>query len=204
MSQLEQFMAAIRSVESGGNYNALGPKHKTMGHARGAYQIMASNWEPWAREAGLAGADWRDPRAQDAVARHKFSQYYRQFGDWRLVAVAWFAGPGRAKKAMERGIESVGGLSDSLGTSVSGYVSKVMGRMGQGGSPDAMDRNIGVLDVNAPAGGEVVAEAEESNDEYRMTLAAVLDSMSASIATRPEKFADMYAGFSEPGDEEVV
>lgn len=135
--QIGQFMSALGALESGNNYGAVGPRHPTMGRALGRWQIMESNWHAWAREAGIAGADWRDPKAQDRVATYKFSQYYRQFGSWPLVAVAWFAGPGRAATAARQGIQAVGQLSDSLGTTVAGYVQKVMSSMGQTSAPSA-------------------------------------------------------------------
>jgi hypothetical protein len=58
-------------------------------------------------------------------------QYYRRFGDWRLVAVAWFAGPGRAATAQQRGLSSVGALMDSIGTSVRTYVEAISEHMGE-------------------------------------------------------------------------
>ena len=86
LEQLDAFMAAIRRMESGsfqGNYRVV----NSIG-ARGAYQILTGNWASWAAQAGLPGADWRDPRAQDAVARYKMVEYYRKYGSWELVAMA--------------------------------------------------------------------------------------------------------------------
>lgn len=129
---LDQFMAAIRQLESGGNYEAIGPyTGSTYGRARGAYQVMETIWPAWAKEAGIPGADWRNPDAQDRVARYKMRQYFERFGRWDLVAVAWFAGPGRAEQAARQGIQSVGELSDVIGTSVTQYVQKAMDLMGQ-------------------------------------------------------------------------
>lgn len=130
---LEAFMNAIGTLESGNNYGAIGPHTGSRyGRARGRYQIMETIWPAWAREAGIGGADWRDPAAQDRVAKYKMSQYYRQFGSWDLVAVAWFAGPGRAAQAKKQGLTSVGQIRDVLGTSVTGYVAKTMKLMGEG------------------------------------------------------------------------
>ena len=127
-TQIDSFMASIRTIESGGRYTVLGPQTR-YGRPRGAYQILDSNWAAWAKEAGIAGADWRDPRAQDRVARYKMLQYYRAYGSWDAVAVAWFAGPGRAKK-WAAGDYSVGQMKDVLGTSVAGYVKKMRDNMG--------------------------------------------------------------------------
>ena len=123
VDQIGQFMAAIRQLESSNNYGAIGPTHATYGRALGAYQIMEANWAPWSRAAGIPDADWEDPAAQDFVARFQMLRYYAMFGDWDLVAVAWFAGAGTATKAQRDGIDTVASLSDVLGTSVSRYIS---------------------------------------------------------------------------------
>ena len=131
MAGLEEFMYAIGKLESGGNYNAVGPNTgSTYGRARGKYQIMETIWPGWAKEAGIPGASWKDPEAQERVARYKMNQYFQRFGRWDLVAVAWFAGPGRAAEAQRKGIESVGGLKDVIGTSVTKYVQTIMKTMG--------------------------------------------------------------------------
>lgn len=149
--QVDDFMAAIRRLESGNNYLAQGPVQPNGNRALGAYQIMRSNWSAWSKEAGIAGADWRDPQAQDRVARYKMNQYYQRFGSWDLVAVAWFAGPGRAATALKEGsLASVGGLKDSLGTSVSAYVDKVMGFMPQPAEEDPEFARMKRLDPNQP------------------------------------------------------
>lgn len=128
MELLELFMAAIRRIESTDNYNAIGPHTGRYGRARGAYQIMDANWANWAREAGIPGANWRDPRAQDRVARYKMSQYYRTYKDWDLVAAAWFGGPGAANEMRRRGTS---GRRDMLGTSVPSYITKMRNAMQQ-------------------------------------------------------------------------
>lgn len=128
---LRTFMAAIRRLESGsfsGNYGALGPVTSTGDRARGAYQIMASNWDWWAKEAGVPGADWRDEKAQDWVAEFKFTQYFNRYRSWDLVAIAWFGGPGRANQA-EEDFGSVANLTDMLGTSIGQYVETIRKHM---------------------------------------------------------------------------
>lgn len=126
INDLDLFMAAIRRRESGsyaGNYSALGPyTGERYGRARGAYQIMETIWPGWAAAAGIPGADWRDQAAQDHVARFKMTQYFQRYGRWDLVAIAWFAGPGRADRAQREGSSSVDGITEPiLGTSVGEY-----------------------------------------------------------------------------------
>jgi len=102
---IDTFMAAIRRLESGsyqGNYAAVGRMVRG-DRAIGAYQIMSRYWDKWAAAAGIAGADWRDPVAQDHVARHVMSKYYERFKNWDLVALAWYAGGSTAQKVLDRG-----------------------------------------------------------------------------------------------------
>jgi len=134
--QLGSFMEAIAEQESGGNYGAVGPyTGSRYGRARGKYQIMETIWPGWAKEAGMAGASWNDPAAQERVARYKMSQYYKRYGSWDLVAVAWFAGPGRANTAQREGIGAIGNISDVLGTSVAKYVATMNEGLGRGAAP---------------------------------------------------------------------
>jgi len=125
---LDLFLYALGKVESGNNYDAMGPRHPQYGRARGRWQMMEAFYPAWAREAGVNPNDW-SAAAQERVARHRMTNLYRKYGTWDLVAVAWFAGEGRANTAQKRGISSVGGIKDSLGTSVSAYVQKVLGNM---------------------------------------------------------------------------
>lgn len=100
-----QFMRAISGIESGsaeGNYQAQNPGSG----AYGRFQIMPDNWAPWAKEAGLGAGAPRSAENQNHVAQYKMQQYYRQFGEWPLVAVAWFAGPGRAAAIKRHGWNS--------------------------------------------------------------------------------------------------
>lgn len=90
--ELDAFMAAIAQGESGGRYDV--PPNPDSG-AQGKYQIMPANWGPWAERAGLGRNAPRTPENQEIVARHMMSEYYSAFGNWRDVAIAWYAGPGR-------------------------------------------------------------------------------------------------------------
>lgn len=134
--QLRSFMEALGQAESGGwedQYAAIGEdRGSRYGIARGKYQIMSEIWPHWAREAGYADANWRDPKAQEAVAAFKMNQYYERYGSWALVAVAWFAGEQAAKTARDQGIDSLAALHDGgnkgpeRGLNVPGYVAKVI------------------------------------------------------------------------------
>lgn len=118
-AELRRFLAALRSVESGGRYDAV----NASSGARGAYQIMPANWPAWASTyLGDRRAEWT-PANQDAVARGKVIALYRWLGDWRRVAAFWLAGGAAAKGDPAR-------WSDTL----TRYVGAVMSRFNRYGS----------------------------------------------------------------------
>lgn len=121
--EISGLMHAISAIESGHNYNKVGPATK-YGRARGRYQIMDEWFDQWAREAGVEGDyEWIDPDVQDQIARHKMTQYYNQFGgNPQAVAVAWFAGPGKAEDYVSG--QSLNEIADVLGTNVPQYVNR--------------------------------------------------------------------------------
>ena len=92
MSQVSNAVDRILGVtithESGGNWGAV---NKRTG-AYGAFQIMPSNWAPWAKEAGLSPHAPRTRQNQYIVARHKFTEYVSKYGVKGAFA-AWYGGP---------------------------------------------------------------------------------------------------------------
>lgn len=163
---LQSFKAAIAKTESGGEaepYKATGPsQHRTLGWARGKYQIMDANWENWRGPAGWGGAHWSNPEAQEAVADEMFSQYFRKYGRWDLVAIAWFGGEGAANKARDNGIGSVANRSDGYNT-IPEYVSKTIGHLESGTTSADVQRHIastggppGTPEGQSPADGQQV------------------------------------------------
>lgn len=170
--QLAAFMHAIGKQESGGRYGVLGPQTK-YGRPRGKYQILDSNWDAWARAAGIPGANWQNPAAQERVAAYMFTRYYKQFGGrWDAVAVAWFAGPGRARSYVENPA-SVGRMKDVLGTSVFHYVNKAMATM---------------QDVTGPDIGQLVGDAGIGFDPQ------VDASLEARASTTVDAFRSLFEG----------
>lgn len=173
--ELQAFMRSIGQLESGGRYHILGPQTK-YGRPRGKYQILDSNWSAWAKEAGIPGADWRDPSAQERVAAYKFLQYYNNYGGrWDAVAVAWFAGPGRARKYLENA-SSVTHFQDVLGTSVGGYVERVMDGMGKnlGRNPyelGYLDFSVG--DPAVPQNSGQVQTIEQAADRAMQAFSSI-------------------------------
>lgn len=125
MTTLDEFMGAIRQVESGGNY----AHPKNASGASGAYQFIDSTWGGY---GGYKSAYLAPPEVQDARARELMQAYYDQFGDWDHVAAAWIGGPGTAAK----GSGAWGGISDSNMT-VASYVQRVNSVLGHGQSAGA-------------------------------------------------------------------
>lgn len=108
---------AIGGMESGNNYQAVGPDAgKGRGSAIGKYQVMPANVGPWTKEAigfELTPEQFAaSPAVQDAVFQHKFvGQYLPKYGP-EGAAKAWFAG--------ETGMQDPN-RRDVNGTSVASY-----------------------------------------------------------------------------------
>lgn len=120
---IDKFMASIRKVESGGRYNARGPATK-YGQATGAYQFLDSTWGGY---GGFKHAADAPPEVQDERARQLMSTYFKQLGDWKLVAVAWHAGPGVALRMKRNG--GMAGTRDA-NMSTDQYAANVIAGMG--------------------------------------------------------------------------
>lgn len=197
--QIEAFMSAIRRVETGsfdGDYGAIGTYTGPAGRALGAYQIMEGNWAAWSAEAGMEGATWRDPYAQDAVARYKMGQYYNQFGSWELAGIAWFAGPGTAAAAAREGYAAVAEINDTLGTTVGDYVRRLDEYMGdwtgkkRNGASWWDEQRTGQGPVPAPTAGDLLAQYQNPSGLGTMTpgttirdsLLNILDRFSNAVA----------------------
>lgn len=194
--QLAHFKQAIANIESaGGNYGALGPVLKSGNRARGKYQIMSQYWDAWAKEAGVPGADWRDPAMQERVASYKFTQYFKQYRRWDAVAVAWFAGPSRAQKFVE-GNTSVMGISDVLGTSVSKYVQRVNGYLQQKGvdtEPVEVPQWMNPDGVMANAERQTALTVRDAARSVMRGFGAFVGAISPQAPSAPENAAEAVA-----------
>jgi len=92
---VDSLIGSIAQQESGGDSTA---RNERTG-AHGTYQIMPSNWGPWSREV-FGRVVEKTPENQDAVAKHKLSQYLEKYGP-AGAAVAWYAGPAKARLWLE-------------------------------------------------------------------------------------------------------
>ena len=92
--------AAMRQLESGGNYSAKGPVVKKGSYAGdrayGAYQVMGNNIPSWTKEAlgqSLTKEQFLASRdAQDKVFEYKFGQSARKHGNYSDAASIWHSG----------------------------------------------------------------------------------------------------------------
>jgi len=93
--EADVFAKGIRMAETGtyeGSYQRVSGLVRGSNRLLGAYAIASDDWSALASDAGMEGARWKDPKAQDLVAKRTFERLYDRYGDWRLVAVAWKAG----------------------------------------------------------------------------------------------------------------
>lgn len=102
---LASFLASMKLI-NGGKYGAQGTYENGV-RPFGAYGMLKENWEPWSAGAGLNGANPSDPAAQDSVAAYWAQKLFQRYGDWDMVAAAWFAGAKQTDDAARSG-EGVG------------------------------------------------------------------------------------------------
>lgn len=98
---VEQLAGAIKHVESGGRYGALGPVTSSGDRANGAYQVMGNNIASWTKEVlghSVSTQEFlRDTALQDRVANQQLSKSLDKFGNWQDAASVWFSGQPLAK-----------------------------------------------------------------------------------------------------------
>lgn len=115
MAQIDDFIAAIASQESGGSYGAV---NSSTG-ALGKYQILPGNVGPWARQylgINMTPAQFMaNPRMQDQLARAVLGSYVNSYG-LRGAAAAWYSGnPKLANSYTPQGsYPSIGAYVDSI------------------------------------------------------------------------------------------
>ncbi len=185
--ELEAFMQAIGLKESGGNYDS----RNTDSGAKGKYQIMPSNWPSWSKLAGLPSNAPMTPENQELVARTVMTMYYNQFGNWRDVAIAWYAGPGK-----------VGAATDVLNRrqrsgqnnypSINSYADDIMGRM-QGILKDTAGSLQSMID---PVTGNIVVDEFDPQSEADRAIRAArkADVTTYGFASQAKEFFSLLGG----------
>lgn len=143
-----RYADAISSIESSGNYKAVGPATRTGDRALGRYQVMSANIRPWSQE--VLGREvtptefMADPKIQDAIFNGKFGQYVEKYGP-EGASKAWFAG--------EKGMNDPN-RRDVLGTTVDAYGRKFTQALGYAPEQQAAPRLAAPAPTNpvAPQG----------------------------------------------------
>ena len=85
------FVQKVIQTESGGDFNAIGPKTKTGDRAYGPMQLMSAT----AKDLGVNRMEWKD-NIRGGIKY--LGQLTQQFQDPTLVAAAYNAGPGNVQK----------------------------------------------------------------------------------------------------------
>lgn len=133
---------AIASIESGGNYKAIGPATRTGDRALGKYQVMSANVGPWSEEIlgrKVSPQEFiSNPEIQDKIFQGKFGQYTQKYGP-EGAAKAWFAGEGGMNDPNRK---------DVLGTTVASYGAKFNKALGQKPSTDIGARAKAPVDLS--------------------------------------------------------
>ena len=122
---VEALMEAIKTVESRGNYSAIGPLVTKGAYANqravGAYQVMPGNIPAWTKEVlghSVSVQEFlRDNALQDRVAFRQLSKSLEKYGSAMDAASVWFTGQPRAAA-------NARGATDGF-NSVNKYVSMV-------------------------------------------------------------------------------
>lgn len=96
---LQTLKEGIGRVESGNNYQALGPELKRkagMDRAYGKYQVMGANIPSWTEQAlgrRLTPFEFlHSPEAQEAVFENQMMNNLRKYGSLQDAASVWFSG----------------------------------------------------------------------------------------------------------------
>lgn len=123
INTIDEALENIARVESGGNYNAIGPV-VTSGRykgeqALGKYQVMPGNIPEWSKMAlGYSVTPQQflnSPEIQEAIARDQFSRNFQKYQNWDDVASVWFTG---------KPLSEAGNVRDVLGTTAQQYVNR--------------------------------------------------------------------------------
>ena len=122
---MPHYKAAIASIESGGNYSAIGPVTKTGDQAFGKYQVMGNNVPEWTQQAlghSMTPQEFlHNPDAQEKVFEYKFGSFIKAGYSPGDAASIWFTGKPAAEGASRQ---------DVTGTTGAQYVQKFNSAVG--------------------------------------------------------------------------
>lgn len=183
---LSRYIRSLMMASSGGSYENV--SRTDQGSFIGAYGIPAAQWGNWASAAGYPGASWKDPRAQDAVARWAAQNLYNSLGDWGLVTLAWRFGTQEAFRFKNKhGVptaKSVAGIWDEAeGLLVSEVVAGMTPEDAPVGGPPPAARQMGDIQLRfTMEEGEDVLQPIRQPNPAHVALSTTLGNMADTIA----------------------
>ena len=191
---IDIYLKALLMRESSNNYEV---KHKASiiedyatgkpirVQALGGYGILDINFEKWAKQAGLKDfnmedEDWKDPVAQDTIAKYKVQEYFNKYGSWDAVSVAWFSGEGNANQLVKNGTIDYT-QADSNGVNIKDYVDSMNNLI----SEELMTMEVPVTTVSTPQiypGPQTNPVIDKQRNEQEVFAAQILDAMTKANA----------------------
>lgn len=213
-TDLINYAAALRSIESSGNYGAIGPRTRSGDQAYGAYQVMGNNIPSWTQKhygKALTPKQFlQDEKAQDAVFNGEFGGYVQQYGNPQDAASMWFSGRPLANNNRSDGYlavpEYVQRFNKALGAQGGDALSAINAQAGisdpqgggGGGGALAFAGNDGTQTAppnadQASSSGGVLFQSEEPNKLH--TVGAMLANIGSSLASinNPAQSAQLRA-----------
>ncbi|AGB71033.1 phage tape measure protein [Rhizobium tropici CIAT 899] len=212
---MSAFAGAIKSIESSGNYGALGPVLKSGDRAYGAYQVMGANVPSWTKAAtGTAmtpSAFLNDRNAQDAVFNKYFGASLSKYGNPQDAASVWFSGrplakAGLASDGFNTTPEYVTKFNNALGDA-----SKSVGNFGTdiGQIGNSIGKSLtggaGALSATPAAGGSLLSLLSSPNFTPNTSLGAVIGMPGAQQPSAGGLFGSLFSwipkifGFADGG-----
>ena len=128
----------------------------------------------------MADEDWKDPKAQDTIAKYKLQEYFNKFGSWEAVSVAWFAGENKAKELMRNGTIDYS-KADSNGTTIKQYVDSMNNLVGE----ELMTMEVPMETFTMPStikGPPTPPVIAKQKDMQQVFAAQILDAMTKANA----------------------
>ncbi|MDQ0454658.1 hypothetical protein QO005_000985 [Rhizobium paknamense] len=195
---LSSYRKAISSIESGGNYSALGPLTASGDRAYGAYQVMGANIPSWTKATlgtSMTPNEFlASSEAQDAVFNKYFGASVAKYGNAQDAASVWFSG---------RPLSSAANASDALGTTSTAYVDKFNSALGNvtGSTNSAASGLSGLNSATGVAAkgldglgsglgkfGQILAQAQASGNGGLVSLLGSLTSYGQSVFNSSSQF----------------
>lgn len=175
MASFDEFLAAEREQESGGDYKVV----NSIG-AAGAYQIMGYHIADWSKAAlghSISEAEFLShPAEQDAIARYEFAPVYKKYGP-AGAAAWWYSGQTDPTKTYGN-------------PPVYEYVREVLARIGKAGTVTGGKSGGGSTSQTDDTSGSTVTTAGLQQAGYD----AVINLTPFGIPLNPFKLPGWLAG----------